>query len=184
MRSNRSGRSVVSSLVVTLALLAGGAVALAAPGTSRVSSLASEKAAIEASYDALRRAAPTSGPRAAGAQRPPAASTPEPWPAGIFDETEAPFPAGRYVIVNRWQQDFGGHHVVVYAGAVGTDPSQGVLVVMTYALDSSSVSIHEIRSSGGKGALRIGSALGRVLTVRAATGVALTFDAEAGRFLP
>lgn len=185
MRASHSGRSIASSLIVTLALLAGGAVALAAPGSSRVSSVASEKAAIEASYDAQRRAAPTNGPASAKvAQRPLSASTPEPWPAGIFDESEAPFPAGRYVIVNRWQLDFGGHHVVVYAGALGTDPSQGVLVVMVYAMDSSTVSIHEIRSAGRQGALRIGSALGRNLTVRPATGAALTFDAEAVRFLP
>lgn len=185
MRARHSSRSVASSLIVTLALLAGGAVALAAPGTSRVDSLAAAKAAIEDSYDAQRRAAPTNGPfNEKIAQRPLSISTPEPWPAGIFDESEAPFPAGRYGIVNRWQQDFGGHHVVVYAGALGTDPLQGVLVVMIYAMDSSTVSIQEIRSSGRQGALRIGSALGRRLTVRPATGVALTFDAEAVRFLP
>ena len=185
MRSSRSRRSIASSLVVTLALLVGGAVVLAAPGTSRVSSFAPEKAAIEANYDAQRRAAPTNGPlKVMGAQRPLSVSTPEPWPAGILEESEAPFPAGRYGIVNRWQQDFGGHHVVIYAGALGTDPSQGVLVVMLYAMDSSTVSIQEIRSPGRQGPLRIMNELGRVLTARSSTGPALTFDAEAIRFLP
>jgi len=185
MRSSRSGRSVASSIIVTLVLLAGGAVAVAAPGASRVSSLASEKAAIEANYAAQRRAAPTNAPfQARSAQRPSSASTPEPWPSGIFDESEAPFPAGRYAIVNRWQQDFGGHHVVVYAGALGSDPSQGVVVVMVYAMDSSAVSIQELTSSSRQGQLRIGNVLGRVLTLRSSTGTGLTFDAEAMRFLP
>ena len=108
----------------------------------------------------------------------------EAWPSGIFDDQEAPFPAAQYLVQNRWQQDVGLNHVVVYAGALGSDESQGVLVLQILSMDLSRVSTREVLGSSGSGALRITAAAGHILTVRSDSGSTLRFDVDGSSFTP
>lgn len=168
--------------VAGLTLLAGGAAVFAAPGATVSDPVLSSKLGVEQQLVNQRAQAPNDkAARNPSAARPPAAA-PEAWASGIFDESDAPFAAARYTIANRWQEDFGGHHVVIYAGSLGTDGGQGVLVVMVYSMDSSTVVSKEFIWPKHQGGLRIASANGRLLKVISAAGPALTFNADTDLF--
>lgn len=108
-----------------------------------------------------------------------AAPEPEPaWLTGIIQSGQAPLPASSFTIENQWHDIVGGEHVNIYAGSYRTDPSQGVLVLQTTALDLASRS-----SPGGvyetpmkAGSLRIVAATRSALTLEAASGARFSFD--------
>jgi hypothetical protein len=142
------------------------------------------KRAIESAYASQKAAAPTRGPNDPVGAPPTGDPAGEAWPSGILNEQEAPFPAAEYLIQNRWQADFGGHHVVVYAGSRGNDPSAGVLIVQTFSMDLARVSTREFDSPAGQGALRIADVSGHLLTIRVADGTIAQFDVDRSAFLP
>ncbi len=86
-----------------------------------------------------------------------------------------------YRVSNQWA----GDTVLVYAGSLYDDESQGVVVVMTRDLVSSTSSrLGEFRTEAKEGALRIVSAEGNVLNLITATGTEYTFDVSAMALTP
>jgi len=114
--------------------------------------------------------------------QPPAelATPPEPeWRTGIIEDHAAPFPGSMFRLENQWQQVAGARHLNVYAGALGEDPQQGVLIVQTTPvadLANPSAPVF-VQTPTRAGALRIVSENGTVLTVRAEDGSTYLFDA-------
>jgi hypothetical protein len=162
------------SVVLVLAGYAG-----ASSSRSVVDPIADAKASIEAAYASQMANAPTdSRPKDPIAARPSGAPESAAWPQGIFDDPEAPFPAAEYLISNRWQQDIGATHVVAYAGQRGDGSERGVVVILVYSLDLSSVRKIEVGGPPGGGPLKVVSARGHVLTLvgQAGGNVALDID--------
>ena len=142
------------------------------------------KQAIESAYASQMAAAPSGGPKDPAGARPSDDPAAEPWPGGIFDEREAPFPAAEYTIQNRWQDDFGGRHVVAYAGSLGDGSEVGVVVLQIFSMDLSQVSTRRFDPPTGHGPLRIIGVSGHVLTIRAGDGTIDYFDVDRAAFLP
>lgn len=106
------------------------------------------------------------------------------WITGIIDESQAPLPAERYVIENQWHDVLGGEHVNVYAGAERADPTHGLVVIDTTALDLTSASTPggEYRSPTDAGALRIVEAAGTKLILVSSGGARFVFDIASRTF--
>lgn len=119
--------------------------------------------------------------RAARAAASTAPETVEPWPEGIFEDPEAPFPGMEFLGTNRWVGQAGGHTVAVFAGRSGSDESVGRLQVVV-AGPSMNVESGATVDLAGTGALRVVSADGAMLTIADAHGGAHTFDVLAQRF--
>jgi hypothetical protein len=97
---------------------------------------------------------------------------------GVIESGQSPF-GPSYRFRNRWQAQHGSTLRQVFAGAMGTDPSRGVAVVVVRAWPSGAVrSTRVLTPAGRHGALRIVATHGRVLTLRAADGVAVTRNAN------
>lgn len=111
------------------------------------------------------------------AQGPPPYTTPAPWPSGIIQSGQAPFPAAEYTFLNQWQAVRGGVHVQVYAGSSPGDPSQGLVVLRITSLD-----LHTSRAAGPyltsvkAGPVRITAAKGARLTLTSTSGAIFIFD--------
>lgn len=115
--------------------------------------------------------------------RPPA--SPKPWPTGIFQENEAPFPSSTVRIANRSQQVLDGKHFVVYAGSLAQDPEQGILIVQVFSTDDLAVLDSAQRATPHRaGPLRIVAANGGRLTVKPERGEHVEFDVRSRRFAP
>ncbi len=111
-------------------------------------------------------------------------TTPQPWPSGIFERSQAPFPSMLYRISNQWQDIVGGVHVQVYAGEETATPSLGVVIVQTTSLDllTSQDAVYQAPSMGGM--LRIVAVHGSQLTLDAANGATFTFDVPTRSLAP
>jgi hypothetical protein len=109
---------------------------------------------------------------------PTAPSRPEPpWPSGIIESGLAPFPGSAYQFENQWHDVLDGEHVNVYAGAMGDDPLQGVIVVRTTSLDLMSAGPPEIFTTDQRvGTLRIVSAKDAILTLQSSQGRRFSFN--------
>jgi hypothetical protein len=109
-------------------------------------------------------------------------------PGTISTEMQGPFSASDYVTENAWWNEEGGKFYDVYAGAMGSDPSQGVVVVFTGPLggaqSAGAPSLRAFPSAGRSGALRITSAEGWILTLHAADGATYRFDVKTSQYLP
>ncbi|MCW5852177.1 MAG: hypothetical protein KIT87_19040 [Anaerolineae bacterium] len=97
---------------------------------------------------------------------------PKPFPTGIIESGLAPFPGSVYRFENQWQDLIGNELVHVYAGALRSDPSQGVLIVLGNLPDGSGgIRRGDFYLAPAKlGALRIVAADGTRLTVQAPDG--------------
>lgn len=164
------------------AIALAGCVALGVPAAALVregSDLPPAKQALlDASAEmreaALRAPAPVKDPDALAPPRLPE----PPWPTGIIESGQAPYPGSLYRFSNQWHEVVGGEHAIVYAGALREDPSQGIVAVAFTALDVTSPA-----AEGGvyetpvrAGAVRIVAATPDGLALEAADGTLLTFS--------
>jgi len=123
-----------------------------------------------------RRAADGAGEAATAA---PAAAP----PAGIVQDVNGALPTSRDELLNAWQGRVDGRFVAVYAGAQAGDPEQGIVIVVTLK-DARGAAFEQalLRTPERSGAVRVVSADGPLLTLRAASGATFTLDAAARRF--
>jgi hypothetical protein len=98
------------------------------------------------------------------------------WPTGIFNNGQAPFPSEMYVFENQWQQVVDGNYVNVYAGALGTDPKQGVLVMVTRPDLTSQGNVTVYLTSTKTGSLHITQADNLLLGIVSQNGSTYKFD--------
>ena len=122
--------------------------------------------------DALKSPIPDVHPQSAVSVE----TTPESWPSGIFQSSEAPFPSALYTIQNEWQDVVLGQHVQVYAGVLTAHPMQGVLIAQTVSMDLSTVKDMAYPGPVQDGPLHIVSVAGTKLTVASAHGQTFIFD--------
>lgn len=141
--------------------------------------------------DARARAANHSKPDPVAARPQP---TPDPPPPTGIIPVSPPFPAATYLLDDRgWQAVEAGKRIAVYAGAVGADRAQGVLIVEVASIPKPST-IPAFTQPGGElqgiqsrlftafptprkeGAVKIVSATGHRLTLRAESGRVMEFD--------
>jgi hypothetical protein len=127
----------------------------------------------------------------------PAPQPPAPAPVGIVD-LPSPFPAARYLLDEKgWQELAGGERISVYAGALGADHRQGVLVVVTETLpkphprpdfeheldEDARFSAAAYPTPAREGSVRLIAAHGALLTVAAESGASFVFDVAARRYV-
>jgi hypothetical protein len=108
-------------------------------------------------------------------------------PGTINTEMQGPFSASDYAISNAWWNEAGGRFYDVYAGSMGSDPSQGVVVVFSGPLgdaqsSTAPSSLRAFPSPGQHGTLRITSAAGWILTLTASDGVKYRFDVKTSQY--
>lgn len=137
----------------------------------------------------LGEAAARAAPQADAAAKPsglrPAGPTPAPdlaRPRGIVEEVQGPFSSQEITVENAWQEQVNGQWVQVYAGALASDPAQGVVIVLAQTSEGMTGSRHPTPVKAG--AVRLVSADGLRLTLVAASGATIYFDAAARQFVP
>jgi len=106
------------------------------------------------------------------------------YPEGIFETTQAPLRAAQYAIRNTYQVVRRGVILKVYAGSLRTDPTQGVLVLLTL---SPTVPLPEQRglvfqTPEKLGSLHIDRVDGDVILISTDRGHSWTFDVRHRRF--
>ena len=105
------------------------------------------------------------------------ASAEPPWRRGVLATGLSPFPESAFVIENQWQELVTGRHVSVYAGSIGFDRTQGIVVVVeTSPGGAKARRPSAYRTAARVGALRITRARGLTLELRAARGKRYVFD--------
>jgi hypothetical protein len=125
------------------------------------------KAAVEAKQAAAAaRAVEVGGSPAA---HPPA------WPAGIFEDSEAPASGADFLGRNRWVGVIDGRSVAVHAGQAGAEATTGRLLVMLAAADMT-VDRAYTRDVAGSGPLRVTAATGTTITLIDSHGAEHLFD--------
>jgi hypothetical protein len=98
---------------------------------------------------------------------------------GIQEHTGTPpLPGSQFQSTNAWFGLLNGTRVIVFAGAAGADPAQGMVVV--WALDQAP---RTYNTPARGGAVRITAASGSLLTLTTAQGTQTVFDAAAGQFV-
>lgn len=98
---------------------------------------------------------------------------------GLLEDIQPPFSPMKYTITNIWQDYVDGVLTRVYAGALGEDPEQGVLIVTQQNSLGGGVFFPPVK----QGALTILSFDGLRLIIRTQYGDELIFDAAAMRFI-
>jgi hypothetical protein len=104
----------------------------------------------------------------------------------IVENGQAPFPSSSYSFQNHWYEESVNSLTIYYAGALGKDPQQGVLV-----LEHMTPDFHQRLAGNGTayktpsrvGAVRIVGAQGEVLHLIAQDGSDLYFDAASRQFV-
>jgi hypothetical protein len=113
---------------------------------------------------------------------------PEPGPAfGIFEGDVAPVSTSVFLTQNAWTGLLGTNVVSVYAGASGVDPSLGMIVVVTFDVNGTTImSTKGITAPTQHGALRVSTAVGPapVLLLTAADGEQFGYTPLADHILP
>lgn len=98
---------------------------------------------------------------------------------GIIDRPSVPFSGRRYEINNAWQELVDGDYILVFAGALATEPAQGILIVFHDVDNSFKFILAPIK--GGR--LRIVDAKGyRLVIQQANVDTRLYFDVPAMSF--
>jgi len=103
-----------------------------------------------------------------------------PWRSGIIESGLAPFPAAMYQFENQWHEIVDGAHLKVYAGSLGKNSSEGVVVIQRISLDNRAEAPLEIRAPARAGSLRIIATQGNLLTLRSSNGAEFTLSAVTG----
>ena len=99
-------------------------------------------------------------------------------PDGISNNPVIPKRATNYKFTNSWVKTIGNDTFLVYAGALLTDPSQGLVYV-----EGPSLSFNTILSPVKSGALKIVSYSNLTLTLQSEKGDLLYFDAQKEQFI-
>jgi len=164
-------------ILAVAAVLAGATVIAAVAATGGDTAFQAEKARQQNAAEH-----PVAGqlPKPDPALSRPAEQPEPPWPAGIFQDREAPMPASQFQAVNRWQGEVGNRRLAVYAGHQGTDPTRGLLLIFSYN-DKSIDAQAKLIERPGDGVLRILSADGQVLTIGSDSGRQYRYDAATGQ---
>lgn len=97
---------------------------------------------------------------------------------GIVAEAPVQFPSAAYLGSNQWQGWLNGRWVQVYAGALGSDPTQGVLVVVA----ENGGGTDWVLAPAGSGKLTLSAETNNRLTVVSAGGETYYFDVAAMAF--
>lgn len=105
-------------------------------------------------------------------------------PRGIIAEGQAPFSSQDAVIRNQWQDVVDGAWVHAYAGALASDRSQGLVIVVRRPLDGSAITGDRYLTPTKAGAVHFVTANGLQLVLRSQSGGQLTFDLPSGTFAP
>jgi hypothetical protein len=186
---------VVTALAIGVAV-AGAGIAFGSGGRPLLApdrASVEEKAGLEAYAHQVQQEVRLHPPNVPPPTRPPAATSPNPPPPEGIVDVGPPLPPEQYLIQNGWQQLVDDHLVQAFAGALGADSSQGVVVVVTRAWDlqtmqpdlvDEEVSIETFPSPLRLGSLRVVSAEGSVLGLVSDQGIVLAFDVTARRFVP
>ncbi|MFI6427300.1 peptidase inhibitor family I36 protein [Promicromonospora sp. NPDC050880] len=98
------------------------------------------------------------------------------WPAGIFDDAEAPVRGAELLGSNRWVGHAGGRTLMVWAGRSGEDRTLGRVLVATTGTGLMTAS-HRTVDLPGTGALRVVTAHGAVLELVDEHGTRHVLDA-------
>jgi len=97
---------------------------------------------------------------------------------GIVADAPVPFPSATFTGSNQWQMWLNGRWVQVYAGALGSDPTQGVLVVVA----ENGGGTDWVLAPAGSGLLTLVAEINNRLTVASAGGDTYYFDVSAMAF--
>ena len=116
--------------------------------------------------------APKTGVNAAA----PIASPDPAWPSGIINDGVAPFPAAEFTLGNVWQDLVNGSHVQVFAGALGSDSSQGVFLVVVTSLDGTSSTPSQYLAPIKGGLLRVTRGAYPIISAIDAAGAKISLD--------
>jgi hypothetical protein len=117
-----------------------------------------------------------------GVPTPPSIKSPQPVGA-IGNMIQPVFEPSLYTVVNSWSTS-GGQGFVVFAGALGGNVEQGVIVVVrTVGTVELPNSVRAYRTAEQHGALRLTAARGQDLTAVASDGTIYHFKASADRLL-
>lgn len=95
-------------------------------------------------------------------------------PRGISDWLQPPFSTQDVSVVNQWNDQSDGAWLSAYAGALGQDPAQGVVIAVDRA-----GSYYRFVLPAGSGAARFTAADGLTVTVETASGARYTLDMAA-----
>lgn len=125
------------------------------------------------------RAAAVDKPLDLCAERPAAAENDLPRLTGIIEGEMVPFRPEDVLITNQWQEVVNGRWTHAYAGRLGQDAAQGVLIV---SVEGSPDGGRFLTPLGG-GALRLLAVEGARLTLQDETGALFTFDIPAMQFV-
>jgi hypothetical protein len=178
----RTPRNLRLRWAVLVGAAGAGLIAITAVGQAAAAPVPPGLAAKMARADQARqgRDAAQAAPRPAKPSRPePAAAVADPaWPSGIQEHTGAPpLPGSVFQSTNAWFGLVGGRRVIVFAGASGSDPSTGEVVIWTLGATP-----HTYATPVSEGAVRVAAAAGTRLTLTTALGTALAFEAASGQF--
>ena len=110
-----------------------------------------------------------------GQQNPPSPQPTSTPITGIVSDFSPPFPAAQFTVTNMWQNFVNARLVHVYAGASGSDPSQGMVIVQTEGVDGSPGNF-SLETPVKAGAVRIVAVSGTKLTLQARNGATFIFD--------
>jgi hypothetical protein len=101
-----------------------------------------------------------------------------PFQTGILTGEPGPFSAEQIFVENLWQSASDRGFVQVFAGALGNDLSQGVIVVLTTDSARAEGSEEWILTPTSAGAVRIVNAENNFLTLHSSSGARFLFDVE------
>jgi hypothetical protein len=104
--------------------------------------------------------------------------------SGIFEGGEGLFRSSEAVIENHWQAVLDEKYIQVFAGVSGSDPSQGVVYIVTTAQDRIHTDIKMVLSQPNSGSLKIVGEENLVLTLENQDGTVYQFDIQEKTFLP
>ena len=97
---------------------------------------------------------------------------------GIIEDAQPPFHSFEFSAGNMWQGWMENRWVQVYAGALGSDPTQGVLIVVR----ENGGGTEWVQTPSGSGALRLTAEINHRLTVSSTGGQIFYFDVAAMSF--
>ena len=111
-------------------------------------------------------------------------STKSPQPAGTIGNMISPvFEPSQYTVVNSLLTTSGDQKIVVFAGALGSNPKQGVVVVVScIGTVENPHSVEAYPTSAEDGALSLTTTRGSDLTLKAADGTIYHFNANTGQY--
>jgi hypothetical protein len=106
-----------------------------------------------------------------------------PFQEGIRTGEPGPFSADQLFVENLWQVGTDTGYLQVYAGALGVDLKQGVVVVLLTGLNRAQGVETWIQTPSPTGAVRIVAADGLLLTLNSTQGEQYLFDVEERQFI-